>query len=182
MNTETVWTTYRSALEAFLRARVANPQDAEDLLQEVLLKVHGGLADLPPETPLKPWLYRVARNTVIDFYRRSARGRKEAALHTEDLWYGAAEEAPHDLDLCIEPMLKGLPPEQAALLHAVDLEGEPQKDYAARNGLAYSTLKSQVQTARKALRHQFDSCCSFGRDHRGTVTEYAPKPDRCGNC
>jgi hypothetical protein len=43
-------------------------------------------------------------------------------------------------------------------------------------------LKSQVQTARKALRRQFDNCCTFGRDHQGTVTDYTPKTDRCGGC
>lgn len=182
MNTETVWNTYRSALQAFLRARIANPADAEDLLQEVLLKVHAGLDGLSPEMPLKPWLYTVARNTVIDFYRRSARHRKDAAQHPEDLWYGRPEEAPHDLDLCVAPMLDALPPDQAALLRAVDLEGEAQKDYAARKSLAYSTLKSQVQTARKALRRQFDRCCSFGRDQHGTVTGYTPKQGRCGSC
>jgi RNA polymerase sigma-70 factor (ECF subfamily) len=173
---------YRDAVHRFLRRRVADPSDAEDLLQDVLLKVHQALPGLDPATPLKPWLYRIARNASVDFYRRRSRQKGAAALHPEDLWYGGEPEAAHDLDRCIEPMIRRLPEPSAALLRRIDLEGQSQRDYAAERGLAYSTVKSRVQSARAELRRLFGQCCHFGLDAQGNVMDYTRKSDTCKDC
>lgn len=80
------------------------------------------------------------------------------------------------------PFISALPPAKARLLTVVDLEGQSQKDYAAQNGISYSTLKSRVQSARDDLRGLFDDCCNLTLDARGSVAEVQPKSGRCKNC
>lgn len=180
MTTEEIWSEYRAAIKAFLHARVANPADVDDLLQEILIKTHRSLTTLNERESLKAWLFRTARNATTDFYRRQGRGRN---LHPDDLWYGDDDvDSQHQLERCVIPFIAGLPEDAARLLTAVDIEGQSQKDYAQRRGIRYSTLKSRVRNARRDLRKLFDDCCHLSLDSRGAVIEYRPKSGRCENC
>ncbi|WP_246058406.1 sigma factor [Litorilituus lipolyticus] len=67
MNLEELWQEYQSALRAFLLKRVADHDDVEDLLQEVLIKTHQGLSDIRAATSVKSWLFQVANRTTINF-------------------------------------------------------------------------------------------------------------------
>ena len=67
---EQLWSEFAIPLRAFLRGRVRSPADAEDLLQDVFLKVHQRIGDLRDAAKLEGWLYQIARNAVIDHYRR----------------------------------------------------------------------------------------------------------------
>ena len=66
---EALWNDYSSRL-AFIRGRVSDETEAEDILQEVFLRVHTGLCCREAVGNLESWIYRVSRNLVIDHYRR----------------------------------------------------------------------------------------------------------------
>ncbi|MES0880516.1 RNA polymerase sigma factor SigZ [Roseibium sp. SCP14] len=177
---ERVWVDYRSSLNAFLRSKVSNPADVEELLQDILLKTHRNIGKLGKDDSLKAWLFQVANNATIDFYRKKA---KTKALDPEELWYsdmGDAEK--HDLDQCIEPFIDALPEDMRILLRKIELEGVSQKQYAQDLGISYSTLKSRVQKARSRLRNVYDSCCHFSLDAQGNIVGYRSKSDSCGKC
>lgn len=177
---EQIWSDYRGALRGFLLKRVGDADDVDDLLQDILIRTHRHLPELRDRDRLRPWLFAIARNAVTDFYRASGRG---ADLIADDLWYGADEEtALSEMESCLRPFLKGLDPAQAALLEAIDLGGIAQKAYAQDHGIAYSTLKSRVASARADLRRLFDRCCSSRIDARGNVMEFTQKGDGCGPC
>ena len=173
-----IWQQYQAALKGFLLTRVANPADAEDLLQEVLIKTHRGLQTSPPPDNLRAWLFRIARNATIDFYRRQGHAPQPRA---EELWYTEAD-MPHELEACFDVFLAALPPERAQLLRAIDLEGQAQKDYARETGLNYSTLKSRVRQARQALKQAISDCCELDLDARGSVVDYHPRDRQCKKC
>ncbi len=70
MNTsEKVWQEYHSRLRAFIKSRVSDDAAADDILQNVFLKMHTGLASLKDATKLQSWLFQIARNAVIDYFR-----------------------------------------------------------------------------------------------------------------
>lgn len=175
-----IWPQYQSRLRAFLRKRLANAADVDDVLQEISIKVLNGLPQLAEHSKLQPWLFQTAQHAVVDHYRRSKKG---SALHPDDLWYGAEEpEVRRELEHCIEPFIDALPAETAQLLRAVDLEGQAQKSVAADLGLPYSTLKSRVQQGRTDLRKLYEDCCTLRRDSRGLIADYDPKPETCKKC
>lgn len=177
---EHIWSQYREALLAFLRSKVANPDDVDDLLQEILLKTHKGLDGLSKTSSLKAWIFQIANNTIVDFYR--ARGR-EADMHPDDLWYSGNDEAErHMFEGCVAPFMDALPPDVARLLRRIDLQGMSQKDCAADLGISYSTLKSRVQAGRLQLRQLFERCCELSFDANGAIVDYRRRADTCGHC
>ncbi|WP_027855927.1 RNA polymerase sigma factor SigZ [Marinobacterium jannaschii] len=178
MNIETIWQQYSSNLRGLLLAKISDPHDVDDLLQEVLIKTHQHIGQLKSREKLKPWLFRIAHNTVIDFYRR--RGR-QIDLTEDDLWYGE-EAAALNMSDCVLPFIDALPPETAQLLKAIDIEGRSQKLYAAELGISYSTLKSRVQRGRAQLRALFEDCCHLEFDRQGNVLEYVARSGSCKSC
>lgn len=67
--TEQVWKRHRAAVHGFILGRVNDASVAEDLLQEVFVRVHARIGTLKEEDSLKAWLYQIARNAIIDHYR-----------------------------------------------------------------------------------------------------------------
>lgn len=180
LDIESIWQAYRAKLKGFLHSKVSNPDDVDDLLQEILIKIHQHVGTLNTEEKLKPWLFTIARNVIIDFYRQQGRRRD---LTEDDLWYESGSILDqHPLSDCIEPIIKGLPSDVAMLLIAVDLEGKSQKKCAQELGISYSALKSRVQRGRVQLRSLFESCCHLELDRHGNVIEYQAKSTFCQRC
>ena len=180
MNLESIWREYSTSLRGFLYSRVSNDADVEDLLQEVLIKTHQNLDTVKSSEKIKPWLFQLTNNTIIDFYRKKGRSKDISAA---DLWYAdddvVVEQA---LAQCVEPFIRALPKKSADLLLAIDIEGQSQKEYAEKAGISYSTIKSQVQRGRAKLRTLFDDCCSLTLDKHGNVVEFQSKSGGCESC
>jgi RNA polymerase sigma-70 factor (ECF subfamily) len=178
LSTIDIWEDFGERLRAFIGRRVSDPADAEDILQGIFLRVHTQAPALRDEQRLAPWLYRIARNAVIDHYRRQ---RQEAALSDE------IAEAPDDPDEDPEtrlaeglrPMIACLPVRYRRAVILSELEGVPQREVAERLGISLSGAKSRVQRGRRLLREALVACCKFEMDRRGHVIDYAPRADCC---
>jgi RNA polymerase sigma-70 factor (ECF subfamily) len=106
---EILWDQYCSRLLAFIRRRVVNDADAEDILQEVFIRIHRSLCSSSEWNKPEGWIYRVTRNLIIDYYRR----RRDWAEIPEDL----LEEADSDDDdaegqLALSDRIPGSQPER----------------------------------------------------------------------
>jgi len=179
MTIELVWQEYRGLLKRFLASKISNPRDAEDLLQNILIKVHQKLTSLNSKDKIKPWLMQIANNTIIDFYRQQA---KYKTLTAEDLWYENQEEVQQNLSECLNPFIQELPDKYRNLIIAIDLNGTKQKSYAVQHGISYSTLKSRVQKARTELRRLMELCCTFELDKDGNAINCSKRHTRCEPC
>lgn len=170
-------------LGAFIGRRIARPEDAEDITQEVFTRLLTPGRGPDDESRISAWLYVTARNTMVDFYRRQAR---EARLTLPD----AADEGPpaepdentrQEIVACLRPMLRLLSEEDRRALTAVDLEGIPQKSWANTEGIPYATARSRVQRARQRLRASVEECCRITLDGRGRAVDWQKRdhPDCC---
>ncbi|MDK1288444.1 RNA polymerase sigma factor SigZ [Pseudoalteromonas umbrosa] len=175
MTIEEIWQEYRSSLNAFLHSKVSNPDDVEDLLQDVLLKTHLAMHSLNKKSSVKAWLFQIAHHTVIDHYRKNG---QEKHIQSQQLWYESQQRnIKMELAQCIKPFIQSLPQRSAYLLEEVELEGKTQKQLAQELSISYSTVKSRVQKARTELNDVFHACCDYELDTRGNLTEYHPKAD-----
>src|SRR5436305_4682010 len=69
MTTENLWETFHTGLKHFILKRIPDEQSADDILQEVFLKIHARIDTLRDEEKLQSWMYQIARNSIADYYR-----------------------------------------------------------------------------------------------------------------
>ncbi len=180
MNAEIVIAQYQSSLRAFLLSRLRDPSDVDDVLQDALVKTFQNLHTLKDEEKIKPWLFQIAYNAMMDHYRWK---KRETSVTADDLWFDKPNDiAEHAFEGCVEPFLKALPREAGDLLREIELKGVSQKEYAERLGISYSTLKSRVQASRKQMRKLFDQCCDIAIAADGSVLDYSRKSPGCDAC
>ena len=182
MNIEEIWNDYGNLLRGFLLSRVNNSEDVEDLLQEILIKTHNNMGSLKDPKKFKSWLFQIARNTLIDYYRKPYN-----SLSIESQLPELQEESPdtqeamrQQLSQCIKPFIKNLPEKYGVAIDAIDIQGASQKELAKELGLSHSAIKSRVQRGRQKLEELFQECCTYKVDARGNIMEYETKSDSCG--
>ena len=164
----------RSRLRNFIRRRVPDPADAEDILQDVFYKLVEANRLLMPIEHVTGWLFRVARNRITDVFRKkrpdnfsdvAVPGDEEELMQFEDLLPSpdAGPEALYARSVLLDELelaIDELPEEQRAVFVAHELEGRSFKEIAAETGVGINTLLSRKHYAvlhlRRRLRAIYD--------------------------
>ena len=171
----------RSRLRAFIRRRVSNEADAEDLLQDVFYEAVVAYRLAEPVRRWSAWMFRVARNRIVDLFRKrrlEPSGSDPVAVSEEgeELLLadvlpspdaGPAEEYARGVLLqALEDALDELPDEQREVFIAHELEGASFKEIAERTGVKLNTLLSRKRYAvlhlRRRLRAIYDEFVENG--------------------
>lgn len=184
-----VWREFGTQLRAFVRRRVSAPERADDVIGDIALRIHQNVGRIEDRDNLLGWVYRIARNAIIDEYRRAARDRTRLEPLTSDTLPEAAEAwdedqpgALHELATCMRPLLAGLPPEQRRALQLTEFDGMTQVEAARLEGISVSGMKSRVQRGRHRLAELLGRCCALTLDARGVPMDYtAPAGCHCGD-
>jgi len=156
----------RSRLLNFIRRRVPDPSDAEDILQDVFSELVEANRLLMPIDHVAGWLFRVARNRIIDLFRKkkpvlfsdaAVANEDDDSLQFEDLLPSpdAGPEALYARGVLLaafELAVRELPPEQREVFVAHEIEGLSFKELAARTGVGINTLLSRKRYAVLHLR------------------------------
>ena len=148
----------RPRLRSFIRRRVADPRDAEDILQDVFQALVEANRLLMPIDHITGWLYRVARNRITDLFRE----RPTERLEFEDLLPSpdAGPEAAYARTVLLETLeqaIAELPPDQREVFIAHELQGRSFKDMSAVTGVSVNTLLSRKRYAVLRLRERLRS-------------------------
>jgi len=175
---ENIWHEFAVKLGQFIRARVADPATAEDILQDVFVKIQTRLGQLEDPAKLQGWLYLIARNAIIDHYRT----RKDTTEVPETLPAELPEDDPEleGLKASFRRMIYSLPEPYRDAVVLTEFEGLTQKELAQRLGISLSGAKSRVQRGREQLKEMLNECCTFEFDRRGKVIDCAPRAE--GGC
>src|SRR5436305_5124487 len=155
----------RGRLRNFIRSRVPDPNDAEDILQDVFYELVVAYRLMKPVEQATAWLFQVARNRIIDRFRRQQREPVRANTVTGDEDAPSLEEMLPSLDAGpdvsfargvlieeIEAALEELPPEQREVFIANEIEGKTFAELAAETGTSINTLLSRKRYAVLYLR------------------------------
>jgi RNA polymerase sigma factor (sigma-70 family) len=161
-----------SRLRSFIRRRVPDPGDAEDILQEVFYELVEACRMMKPVEQVTAWLFQVARNRITDLFRKKSREglRSEAARTENDSEDGeplslvellpssdAGPEAAHARSVLLEELddaLDELPSDQREVFVAHELMGYSFKEISARTGVSVNTLLSRKHYAVTHLRER----------------------------
>jgi RNA polymerase sigma-70 factor, ECF subfamily len=184
LDAEAIWQEFHRRLLGFIARRVSDRGTAEDILQEVIIRVHRHAAEVERAPAVGAWVHRIARNAIADHYRRAPVRRERPsglALDSEEDRgpEPASGELRGELAACLGPLLERLPAIHREALMLTELEGLTQARAAARLGLSNSGMKSRVQRARVELRKLLTACCQVEQDSRGDISGYTPHRGAC---
>lgn len=155
----------RARLVAYARSKVSDPDLAEDLFQDSLLKALQKAGDLADSERLIPWFYRILNNAIADYYRhRQVEAKHQAQLALEALPEAGSEEW-NQLCECFRDVIPTLKPEYGELIERLELaEGDPEQ-MAGRLGISRNNLKVRRHRARQALRARLEETCRMCAEH-----------------
>ncbi len=171
------WEEHAPGLKRFIHSRVRDEDQAEDILQDVAVKVLSRLGGLREPDKIEPWIYRICRNTIIDHYRR-----KKIATEPPDRLFVEAdmeeERFRAELGSFLRGLIRDLPPKYRRALVLTAYEGLTQRELGRRLGLSLSGAKSRVRRARERLKAGLSARCNLEFDCYGRIILYSPKKKR----
>ena len=165
---------FSGSLTAYLRRMIGNSADADDLLQETLMRIAAGLPQFEQRSSPKTWVYRIATNVAIDNLRKN----KNVVL-TEFDEEIKVEEVAHDkgedrlvldeMNQCIRDVIERLPPEYRAVAVLYNLQGKSIAETAEICGITVSSAKVRIHRAKGRLKEALDRQCDLYKSPEGTL-------------
>ena len=176
---ESIWTEFASRLRNFIRSRVRNHAAAEDILQEVFLKIHRKLPTLRTDERLEAWIWRITRNSIVDHFRRQH--ADEPLINEVTSRLDEESTLLPDLTPCVRQFIGELAPHHREALFLTEWQGLTQEQLARRLGISLSGAKSRVQRARGQLKKLLLDCCQLELDRRGNILETHRRKKHCAS-
>ena len=159
----------------YIKSKVANVEDAEDIYQEVIIKIIEKSDQLQKSQSLKSWLFTIAKNRIIDYYRAKRYGVdiEEIKIPAEDEEH---EDAYQELQGCLNSFIERLPTDYKKIIVQSEIEGKSQKEISENLDINYVTLRSKVQRGRTKIKNMIIDACVIEKDVLGRVTDCNPNP------
>jgi len=172
------WRDIEARLRPYVARRVRSANEVDDVVQEILVRVHKGLASLHDDESFGGWVYRIAAHTIADTAQAHARDPIAGVAELGDVARDEADEV-DDLQLelgeCVALFVARLPSPYREAITLTELQGLTQKEAAEMLGTSLSGMKSRVQRGREKIRAMFEECCEISVDCRGRVVDCAAR-------
>ena len=177
-----IWIEYHDQLLDFIRKKVKNQSDADDILQEVFIKILSKIGTLKENDKLKNWIYQITRNTIIDHYRVLQKGKNSELnfnIPEEDLPDNSSMKA---AESWIGLYIDDLPENYRKAVTLSELDGYSISEIAKELNLSYTNARARVNRGRSALKKNLTDCCTFHVDVYGNILDYHANPPVCKKC
>ncbi len=168
-----IWQEFHKALLTFIRSKVRSDEDAEDILQNVFIKIHKNITTVKDSDKLQSWVYQIARNTINDCYRTCYRiSQVEYDDKVNILNESDEKNLNSEVSQNIEALQSELTTEHKEIIELYENSGLKHREIAIKLNITESTSKSRLKRARIKLKEVVDSCCMFEIDTYGNVIDY----------
>ena len=178
MTTQQVWKKYADDVKHFILSKVKDTTVTDDLLQETFIKVHTKLHTLKDITKLKPWIFTIARNTMMDYFKST---NQTVELKNFEAQTDTKEHEHTEKD-CLRGILQSLPKKYRDPLFLSDIKGLKQQEVANTLKQNLPTTKSQIQRARKLIAQGFMDCCGLSLNEDGKLVGEIQDKEDCKVC
>lgn len=174
-----LYETFRQPLLRYVRYKTNDTYAAEDIVQEVFIKAFQSINTLKETQKFQSWLYAIASNTINDYYRKHKIDvTDETDVSDDEALY---ESIMRELDCCLSTFMETLSPVQHDVLQAVYFDELTLNEYAEKNELNLSTVKSHSKRAKTALKSLLEECCRFENNSRNEIVDFHKNDTICHN-
>lgn len=156
---ETKLLPHREKLLSFIQSKVSDPDLAEDILQDSLLKAIRGLPDLEDDDKILSWFYQIVRNRIVDHYRRSSAESNHIEKYAQEVSFYDSEEEKTNVCQCFRGILNELKPEYSQMIKEMELGDELPELVADRLNITRNNLKVRRYRARQKLQEKLEVTC-----------------------
>ena len=181
---EEIYSEFFPRISSYL-GRFVGAQEAEDVTQEVFLKVSAALSNFRGGSSLSTWIYRIATNTALDHLRKTRPAQPEPEINNPASDGLVPEETAginggggpaldkelirKEMNECIRGIVDGLPENYRMVLVLSEMEGFRDAEIARILGVSLETVKIRLYRARARLRRELEANCNFYRDERNEL-------------
>ena len=173
-----VFSHFEKPIRDYVLRMIREKSAADDLAQEVFLKVHNNLASFQDKSKLSTWIYKIATNVCLDYFRSASykKGERTQPLESE----GSREDSQaneyqrnvsveehvikEEMGDCVREYVDGLPEDYRTVIILHDLQGLKNREIAEILSCSLDTVKIRLHRARKKLKAILESNCDFDRD------------------
>ena len=174
-----IWTAFHKELKNYITKVVKNQTDADDILQEVFIKIMRNSDKVKQAKNLRQYIYGMVRNAIGDHFRSkhppTADAETSVLVTEEDELLLNATIA----DCCVKPFINQLPEKYKAALLLTEFQDVSQKDLAKMLNISYSGAKSRVQRGKEKLKEMILNCCAYQSDVYGNLMKDERKNSNC---
>ncbi|MEQ8364864.1 MAG: sigma-70 family RNA polymerase sigma factor [Cyclobacteriaceae bacterium] len=163
---EHIWLDLHSELNKFILSKVREDAIAQDILQDVFIKVYLNIHQLKDSAKLTSWIYQITRNTIADYLKQP---------HSVPSTIELADESQNEpvyqaLSNCVNSKIDKLSDQDRKAVLLTYFEAYSQKELSDFLGISYSGTKNRIQRARAKLRKDILDCNNVESDRRGRIT------------
>ena len=179
---DALWQEYEKELTNFVRARLFDKSLASDIIQEVAIKIYKNKSRLASIDNIRAWLYRVTRNTLIDFYKQNDK-TIPSELYSLELITDEIDDDMNELNICLSNMMSSsLNKSDNEILHLSVIEQYSLKEISSTLKMSIEGTKSKLKRAKKKLSSDFFDCCTLDKDMQKNIVDYLPNSNNKREC
>jgi RNA polymerase sigma-70 factor, ECF subfamily len=171
------WRSLYADLVNFVLSKVKDKATAEDIVQEVFIKVFTRSSQLKESEKISGWIFQITRNAVADHFRRNAKPIRSTDID----WEGSSHEFNECVAHCLKTLMGTLPDKYRIPLYMAEINEFSQQEIAARLNLSHSGARSRVQRGRRLLKEKLEELYYIKTDHYGNVIACEDKVPCCCN-
>jgi len=180
---EMLWNDFNNELSNYIKSKVSQVHDAEDLLQEVYIKIYKNLDQLEKQAAVKSWIFKITKNTIIDYYKK----KKDLLVTPDDLaqFVDSIESEDNmndEISECLKHMIFDLPEKYKDVYDLYENKNMKHSEIVKELDISLSTSKVRLMRAKEMFKNNLVQCCDFEIDKYGNVIDYKKKENTCNSC
>ena len=161
----TTWLKTQNELRLFVFKKVKDRSLAEDIVQDVFIKVHAHIQSVKESEKITGWIYQITRNVITDHFRKQSR-----PILINDLdWENDTSNYNECVASCLKEMLLQMPEKYREAIELTEFENVSQIQLAERLKISYSGAKTRVQRARQMLKSMMNEHYNIKTDVYGNA-------------
>jgi RNA polymerase sigma-70 factor (ECF subfamily) len=161
----TTWNQINVELRNFVFKKVKDRDVANDIVQDVFIKVQSKIGQLRETEKITGWIYQITRHAITDYFRAKAKSLSTVELQWED----DAQELNDCVATCLNKLVYTLPEKYREAVVLTEVENLSQIQLAERLGISYSGAKSRVQRGRQLLKEKLHKLYTIETDAYGNI-------------